>query len=166
MGGGHAPGTGRRGASEFPAGWSRERIMDAIVDVAKNPDEVPRRQHNGRWRAAGMRDGVDIVVLLEQDGRIHTACPTGGSGVTRNPDAAADPAGPTVDDLAAGRLSYLTENLLDQLADRISAVDLVHYRSLHWAGEWSELADILIAHVDAESIALGAEERADLDALR
>ena len=29
-GGGHAPGTGVPGKSEFPAGWSRDRIMDAI----------------------------------------------------------------------------------------------------------------------------------------
>jgi hypothetical protein len=140
--------------------------MDAIVDVAKNPDEPPRRQHNGRWRAVGLRDGVDIVVLIEQDGAIHTAYPVGGAGVTRNPDAAPDPANPSASDLAAGRLSYHTESLLDQLADRLPVVDLEHYRGLHWAGEWSELANVLVAHIDTGGITLTEDERADLDALR
>lgn len=162
MGGGHAPGTGRRGSTEFPASWSRDRITDAIVDVAKNPDEVPRRQYNGRWRTAGVRDGVDIVVLVESGGEINTAYPVSGPGVTRNPDQGTDPANPTVADLVAGNVSHFAGVLLDALADRLLAEDLAHYRSLHHAGEWEELADSLAAHLVKEDVALTLEEHENL----
>jgi hypothetical protein len=162
VGGGHAPGTGRRGTTEFPVSWSRDRIMDEILDVAKNPDEVPRRQHNGRWCATGIRGGVEIVVLIEPSGEIHTGYPVRGAGVTRNPDQPRDPANLTVADLEAGRVSHFATSLLDWLADRLPAEDLAHYRSLHYAGEWEELADVLAAHVHNEGIALSDEERDEL----
>lgn len=109
--------------------------MDEILDVAKNPDEVPRRQHNGRWRATGVRGGVEIVVLIEQSGEIHIGYPVRGPGVIRNPDQARDPANLTVADLEAGRISHFATSLLDRLADRLPADDLAHDRSLHHAGE-------------------------------
>ncbi|SFP80630.1 EndoU nuclease [Amycolatopsis arida] len=159
MGGGHAPGTGRRGTSEFPASWDRDRIMATILDVAKRPDERPRRLPNGRWRTAGTRDGVDVVVLLDAAGEVFTAYPTGGPGVTRNPDTAADPANPTLADLVAGGVGHFAAALLDSLADRLDAADLAHYRELHWSGEWEELADELAAHLTARPFPLDADER-------
>jgi RHS repeat-associated protein len=36
-GGGHRPGLGKSGKSEFPAGWSDDKIADAIADVATRP---------------------------------------------------------------------------------------------------------------------------------
>lgn len=165
MGGGHAPGTGRRGTTEFPPSWSSDRIINAVIDVAKNPDEEPGLQPNGRWRTTGVRDGVEIVVLLQPDGEIHTAYPVSGPGVTRNPDKAANPHQPTVADLAAGKFSYLAEHLLDELADRLPAADLAHYRSLHHCGEWEELADVLAAHVNKEGVQLSDQERDELRSL-
>jgi hypothetical protein len=165
VGGGHAPGTGRRATTEFPVGWTNERIIAVIKDVADNPGEPRQRQYNGRWRAAGERYGVQVVVLIEEDGRVHAAYPLGGDDVTRNPDTAKDPANPTVGDLAAGRISYFADGLLNQLANRLPADDFVHYRGLLWSGEWEELVDVLVAHVGAEDIRLTADEYADLERL-
>lgn len=166
MGGSHAPGTGRRGTTEFPAGWSRERIMDTILDVAKDPDEVPRRLRNGVWRTVGVRDGVEIVVLVAGDGAVRTAYPVSGPGVIRNPDRAADPASLTVDDLAAERIGDAAAKLLDALADRVPAEDLAVYRELYHVGEWEELADVVTAQVDGDRLPLSVAERDHLAVLR
>ncbi|WP_410601462.1 EndoU domain-containing protein [Amycolatopsis sp. lyj-90] len=165
MGGGHAPGKGRRATSEFPAGWTDEQIIAVIKDVANDPSEPRRRQHNGRWRCAGERYGVHLIVLVEDNGSVKTGYPVAGPGVVRNPDAAADPANPTVADLAAGRISFFGESLLDQIADRVTPDVLAFYRTLHWSGEWEELADVLVAHAINENLRLGVDEFATLESL-
>lgn len=86
-GGGHRPGTGHPDKTEFPAAWSDDRITDAVLSVARNPDQPPERQDwNERWQLGGTRDGVSIVAIVEPDGTICTAWPLDGSpGVVRNP---------------------------------------------------------------------------------
>src|SRR6266511_3467798 len=106
VGGGHAPGVGHRGTSEFPRGWSDEQIIAVIKDVANDPGEARRQQPNGRWRCAGERYGVHLVVLVEENGHVHTGYPVAGKGVVRNADTAKDPANPTVADLEENRVSY------------------------------------------------------------
>jgi hypothetical protein len=88
-GGGHRHATGRPDKTEFPADWSDERIVDAILAVARNPDQAPERQDwNGRWLVSGRHDGVTIYAVVESDGRVWTAWPDEGSpGVTKNPAA-------------------------------------------------------------------------------
>jgi len=79
-GGGHAPGTGMPGKSEFPANWSKDRIMDAISDVATDP--ASKTTTAGRTTLVdGTRDGVNIRVVI-RDNRIVTGYPT---NVPRNP---------------------------------------------------------------------------------
>ncbi|MET0132490.1 MAG: EndoU domain-containing protein [Kibdelosporangium sp.] len=101
VGGGHFPGTGIPGKTEFPERWLPDEddpaqpeldatIAGHIEDVARNPDSPPRLQDNGRWVVNGTRDGVDIEVIVNPDGSIWTAYPTGGRGVTRN-DENGDP---------------------------------------------------------------------------
>jgi len=87
-GGGHRHGTGKPGKTEFPAGWDDTKIVDAIVDVARRPDQKPEHQQwNDRWVARGTRDDVGIVAVLARDGRIWTSWPTPGSpGVIKNPE--------------------------------------------------------------------------------
>jgi len=85
-GGGHAPGTGRPGQSEFPRGWSDQRILTASLAVARAP-EVLRRGRYGRWVAEGMEDGVRIRVVVGADGYVFTSVPLSGPGVVRNPGA-------------------------------------------------------------------------------
>ena len=86
-GGGHRHGTGKPGKTEFPAIWDDTKIVDAIVDVARRPDQKPEHQQwNDRWVARGTRDDVGIVAVLARDGRIWTSWPTPDSpGVIKNP---------------------------------------------------------------------------------
>ncbi|MGB3404761.1 MAG: EndoU domain-containing protein [Microcoleaceae cyanobacterium] len=87
-GGGHGPGRGVPGKSEFPMGWSDEQVIDYIKDVIQDPNSRWRRQARlpgkpQRWSVEGRRDGIDIKVIVEPDGEgIITAFPT---NVPRNP---------------------------------------------------------------------------------
>lgn len=85
--GGHRHGTGRPGKTEFPASWEDTKITDTILDVARRPNRPPVQQDwNGRWVARGVRDDVDIVVVIAGDGRIWSSWPLpGGPGVVKNP---------------------------------------------------------------------------------
>ncbi len=81
--GGHRPGTGIPGKSEFPAGWSDEKIIGEIESVANDLTSCRTVQPNGRIRIEGTRDGVDIRVIVDADGvTIRTAHPT---NMPRNP---------------------------------------------------------------------------------
>lgn len=80
--GGHRPGTGFPGKSEFPTGWSDDKIIDYISDVATDPKSTfTPGKRTGDVFARGNREGVDIVVLI-RDGKIWTGYPT---NVPRNP---------------------------------------------------------------------------------
>jgi hypothetical protein len=87
-GGGHRHGTGSPGKTEFPASWDDEKIIDALLDVARRPDQPPGHQEwNDRWVARGTRDDVEIVTVIVRDGRIWSGWPTpGGPGVIKNPE--------------------------------------------------------------------------------
>jgi RHS repeat-associated protein len=81
-GGGHRSGTGKPGKSEFPAGWSDDKIKGEISDVATDPASTRTPADKGRTVVRGTRDGIDITVIVEPDGRIVTGYPT---NVPRNP---------------------------------------------------------------------------------
>jgi hypothetical protein len=88
-GGGHRHGAGHSGKTEFPSRWSDMACLTYIADVAREPDDTPIWQPNHRWLAHGVRDGVDVKVVVNHDGRIWTAWPEpGGPGVVRNPEEA------------------------------------------------------------------------------
>jgi hypothetical protein len=88
-GGGHRHGTGRPAKTEFPAEWGDDRIVDAILAIARHPDQAPKHQNwNDRWRVSGEHDGVRIFAIVESDGGVWTAWPDERSpGVTKNPAA-------------------------------------------------------------------------------
>lgn len=80
-------GTGR-GKREFPKSWDDNEIMNEISDVATSPDSVWTQQPRTpgskltksgkpvRWKVEGVRDGVNIRVIMEPDGvGIVTAFP-------------------------------------------------------------------------------------------
>ncbi|SEB39536.1 EndoU nuclease [Amycolatopsis tolypomycina] len=165
MGGGHAPGVGRRATSEFPAGWTDEQIISVVKDVANDPSEARRQQRNGRWRCAGERFNVHLIVLVEDNGHVHTAYPVAGPGVIRNPDTARDPANPTVADLKGNRISFFADSVLTTIGNRLSPEDYTHYRTLLWAGEWEELADVLAAHAYRVGFGFSADEFSDFEKL-
>lgn len=82
-GGGHRPGRGIPGKSEFPRGWSDDRIIGAIVEVASDPASSRRAEADGRTVATGTRDGVEIRVVVDRDGRsVVTGYPV---NLPRNP---------------------------------------------------------------------------------
>lgn len=147
-GGGHLAGVGRRGTTEFPPDWSRERITEVIVDVARYPDEVPLRLPDGGWRTAGVRDRVRVVALLDPDGPVRAAYPVDGPGVVHNPDRPAIPDRPTVDDLANGRVSHAATELLALLDGRMAPDLLDLGRELYLVGEWDELGRLLTSLAD------------------
>lgn len=82
FGGGHRAGTGFPGKSEFPAAWSDSQVMHYISDVVTDPS-VSRRPgaKPGDFWVNGIRDGIDIEVLIRND-EIWTAYPT---NVVKNP---------------------------------------------------------------------------------
>jgi Bacterial EndoU nuclease len=84
-GGGHGPGRGIPGKSEFPADWSDDRVIDAVRSVADDPAAVREATTAGRAIVTGVRDMVEIRVVIGRDGRtIVTAYPW---NAPRNPQA-------------------------------------------------------------------------------
>ncbi len=82
-GGGHRPGQNVPGKSEFPPGWSDERIVDTIKDVANDPASSRKTRPDGRTEVTGQRDGIDIVVIIDKDKKtVVTGYPTNNP---RNP---------------------------------------------------------------------------------
>jgi Bacterial EndoU nuclease len=82
-GGGHRPGRGAPSKSEFPGDWSDDKIIGTIEDVANDPASTRRLEPDGRTVATGRRQGVEIRVVIDRDGRsIVTGYPT---NTPRNP---------------------------------------------------------------------------------
>jgi hypothetical protein len=85
-GGGHRHGTGMPDKTEFPKDWDDDQIIDAVLAVARNPDQAPKRQdRNDSWLVSGKHDDVEIVAIVKSDGLVWTAWPREGSpGVVKN----------------------------------------------------------------------------------
>lgn len=84
-GGGHAPGAAIPGKSEFPLSWSDARILANATSIARDPDLISEPNKWGRREVTGYRDGVEIVVVVDEDGLIVTAAPATGPGIFHNP---------------------------------------------------------------------------------
>lgn len=68
---------GIKDKSEFPAGWSDDKIIREVESVANDSASTRTVQPNGRIRVEGARDGVDIRVIIDADNTsIWTAHPT------------------------------------------------------------------------------------------
>lgn len=84
-GGGHRHGTGKPNKSEFPRDWDDDKVIDAIEDVANDPNAIRKQLPGGREIVNGTRDGVDIKVVIEspqRGGGVVTGYPT---NTPRNP---------------------------------------------------------------------------------
>ncbi|MCA8985892.1 MAG: EndoU domain-containing protein, partial [Planctomycetaceae bacterium] len=83
-GGGHRPGTGISGKSEFPSGWSDAKILESISDIATDPTVVwSKPDKRGYITGTKTIDGIDIKVVYDtKNQRIVTGYPT---NVPRNP---------------------------------------------------------------------------------
>ncbi|QVL34922.1 EndoU domain-containing protein [Telmatocola sphagniphila] len=77
-GGGHRPGTGKPGKSEFREGWSDGKILGEVSDIATDP-AIRWTRPDARGYISGTKtvDGVDIKVVVDTlNGRIVTGFPT------------------------------------------------------------------------------------------
>lgn len=86
-GGGHRHGVGKPGKTEFPASWNDDKIISTALNVARDPGRLPLRQNwNDTWLCTGIRDGVDVSVVVHRSGELVTSwLEEGGPGVVRNP---------------------------------------------------------------------------------
>lgn len=90
-GGGHRPGTGRPGKTEFPPSWDDDTICAVIIGIAHQPD-TQHEQWNGKRKLTSDIEDVKVTVIIDQRGKIDTAWPhPGGDGVIRNPRHATEP---------------------------------------------------------------------------
>jgi hypothetical protein len=141
-GGGHRHARGRAGVTEFPVTWTEEQILANILSVAREPDHVVH-QPNQRWRVRGARDGVEIVVIVKNDGAIHSAWPLpGGPGVQQNPTWSI-----SAEEM---ELARTMKRLPNCFADRLDAGDVDALNEMAEAGEWAEEIDSLIATLVAK----------------
>jgi hypothetical protein len=83
--GGHRGDSEIPGKTKFPRDWDDDRILSAITDVVRAPDEAPTARTHGGWICEVTRDGVTIRVVINRDGDVWTAHPLSGPGVETNP---------------------------------------------------------------------------------
>ena len=84
VGGGHRPGAGLPGRTEFPSDWPDARILDALANVARG-GTVLAHTRSGAALVEGAVQGVLINVVVASDGAIGAGWPVSGPGVARNP---------------------------------------------------------------------------------
>jgi hypothetical protein len=83
-GGGHRPGLGKDNKTEFPRGWTDDKIIEEVEDVANDPNSRKKLEDDGRTVISGTREGVDIRVVVETDGKnVVSGYPT---NLPRNPN--------------------------------------------------------------------------------
>ena len=164
MHGGHSGTSPIPGKARFPRAWSDGTVVDALVDVAKYPDDRPRPladfDGGDGWICDGERDGVRLRVILEADGAIWTGHPLDGDGVTRNPRS-----GRAAGDLRA--FFALEESLLRSLLPGLdrsgdTAAQASFIREEDAAGEWSLAVGTLVHTLVRTGADLSARDRAGL----
>ncbi|MCU1673449.1 MAG: hypothetical protein JWN77_1562 [Frankiales bacterium] len=137
-GGGHGPGRGIPGKAEFPARWSDDDVTEAFMSVAQQPDGAVE-QPDGSFRAWGVRDGVDLRVIVTALGHVQSAFPVSGEGVVTNP----------LDDLRrpyVERLQRLVHAAPFDDEARLGAAELMA------AGEWDQVVLHLRAVMASEEL--------------
>ncbi|MCA1673923.1 MAG: EndoU domain-containing protein, partial [Actinobacteria bacterium] len=95
--GGHRPGTGYPGKTEFPDGWTDDRILDTVDDAAQNPvsamterrtpTSAKHPQGRAQYSYVGEANGLQVRIVLDDQGRVASAHPLEGQpGTFTNPD--------------------------------------------------------------------------------
>lgn len=75
--GGHRSGANIPGKTEFPAEWTDDEVISVVEEVANDPGSSRLVQPNLRIRLDGVRRGISVRVIVENDGvTICTAFPT------------------------------------------------------------------------------------------
>lgn len=85
-GGGHRPGTGRPGKTEFPAHWTDDEIITRVMQTARAPQRGFWNTDHKKFNVFAEYDGVTVLVSVNRKGKVMTAYPLpGGKGVVKNP---------------------------------------------------------------------------------
>lgn len=82
--GGHRPGTGKPGKTEFPADWTDDEIIHRVMRTATRPSaaEIGNR---GNFLCTRHFDGVEVIAVVAPDGQVLSGYPRpGGRGVVDN----------------------------------------------------------------------------------
>ena len=139
-GGGHGSGRGIPGKTEYPAGWSDDEAMDLVLDVAQSPAGAVE-QPDGTFRAWGVRDEVELRVIVTQLGHLVTAYPVSGKGVVTN--ALDEVRAPYVDRLRRLLAATALDDPVRQGLDELMSV-----------GEWDQVLQQLrvLPTVDKEEL--------------
>lgn len=124
-GGGHGTGRGNPGKSEYPARWSDDQAIEHVMSVATSPDGAVK-QPDGTFRAWGVRDGVDLRVVVTELGSVVTSYPVSGDGVAVNP----------LDDVRAPYVARLQHVIDDTELDDDTRAGI---DELMAAGEWDQV---------------------------
>lgn len=84
IGEGHRDGTGIPGKTEFPSGWTGDKILHEISDVAMDPNSISEMiEPNGYQPIISIQDGINLRVIYDtMNDRIVADYPT---NVTVNP---------------------------------------------------------------------------------
>lgn len=84
-GGGHRPGTGRGGKTEFPAHWTDDEIISRVMQTARAPQRGFWNTDHKKFNVFAEYDGVTVLVSVSRQGKVVTAYPLpGGKGVVKN----------------------------------------------------------------------------------
>ncbi|MGV9295509.1 EndoU domain-containing protein [Amycolatopsis sp. NPDC003676] len=162
VGGGHRPGRGLPGKTEFPVRWSEEQIFDFVEDIARHPlDSQVVELPDGTFHLWDLRDGVQFGVVLDADGEILAAFPEWGPGVMKNPtdvEGAAAPGRPWREFF--GGLETLVEAVLDRVEPWSYSV-----RRFFHAGEWPLCAWTIQTALARNGAALTEQDKVLLDAV-
>lgn len=136
--GGHLRGSGRPGATEFPAGWNAERIGTAADGVAGPPVILA----NGKVWNDGEVHGVRVGVLVGGDGARRSVVPLPGQGVARTPLTTRS----LPQRLALG-VQQSGAAVIRGLPSLIDRQEVRSLKALLDTGEWDELADAIAARL-------------------
>ena len=157
--GGHRHGIGNPGKTEFPASWDDEKIIDNVLDVARQPDPPPRSP--GLERPLGLhcgtRDDVEVCSDRSRSGEVWTGWPTRAAPAWyATPRKGAMTESRDHERAEASRYGSLT-------ASREHALEII--KRMRGGGEYGELTIELAASLAAHKTPVTPEERDELRAL-
>jgi hypothetical protein len=136
--GGHLPGAGRPGATQFPASWDEQRVHDAVRRLAGPWTTLANRR---AW-VDGTADGIRVGVLRDETGAVRTVAPLPGSDVRWMPEPRE-----AIQTLLVGELQRTANALLVDAAPLLGPDERTALKALRDTGEWVELADALVARL-------------------
>ena len=147
-GGGHSAGRQHGGKSEFPPRWNDDDAMGHVMSVAREPDGAVA-QLDGTFRAWGVRDGIQMRVVVTGEGDVITAYPVPGPDIIVNP----------LDAVRAPWVERLTNLLAATLPDDLDEPVRAGLDEQMQVGEWDQVL------LQLRALGVASEHRQELHEL-